>query len=462
MMNADEMHVLPSSFRDPAGFMCETGGEMYRVVTTEGREDVQHFFDSGLYDELGKAALILPHEQVSPSMVGMKDDVRVLRTNRLPFFSYPYEWSYAQFRDAALLTLDVTRRALNRGMILKDASAFNVSFHGTHAYFVDMLSFTRYTEGAPWLAYRQFCEHFLAPLLLSDYSGGQLFTMLQSHVDGIPLGIAASLLPLRSRFRFSESLHVHAHASGIRRFSVTGSQQARQRSTNVGALVESLWGLVSRLPRRRGTSGWSDYYDSTVYSDSEEAEKEQFVRTFIEEITPSAVWDLGSNTGRYARIASELGISTVAMDADPAVVDRMYQEGKARDDRTLLPLVMNIAQPSPRLGWAHEERASLQDRGPVDAALYLGIVHHLRFTHTIPLGKQIEYLAAIARNVVFEWIPPDDINVRRMIAGTVKEFLPYSIDILESELRKYFSVEKRMPVGSTGRLLHHLRLLPVP
>ncbi len=459
MMNRDDAASLPGSFRDPAGFVCEDDGELYRIVTVAGMEDAQRFFDTGLYDEFAASELILPHVRIASSVLGMTDDVLVYRTRKIPFYSYPYEWSFSQFRDAALLTLDVMRRALAKGMILKDASAFNVSFHGSHPYFVDLLSFTRYREGSPWLAYRQFCEHFLAPLLLSDYASGQTFTMLQSHMDGIPLGIAASLLPLRSRFHFSESLHVHIHASGIRRLSGAGSKQVRQRSTNVNALVESLHGLVARLPRRRRTSDWSDYYESTVYSDRDEEEKEQIVRKFLETVTSSAVWDMGSNTGRYARIAAGMGIPTVAMDADPTVVDRMYQEGKARDDRTLLPIVMNVAQPSPRLGWAHEERASLQDRGPVDALLYLGLVHHLRFTHTIPLGNQIRYLAAIAGDVLFEWIPPDDINVRRMIAETVREQLPYSSEIFESALKEYFTVESRAPVGATGRVLYHLRNL---
>lgn len=447
-----------SSFRDPAGYIIDGGDAIYRVVTEQGANDWRELTNSGLYDELLEAGAILPHEQVDEHPLRPSGAAFFLRTERLPFFSYPYEWSFLQLRDAALRTLDVLRRALRRGMILKDGSAFNVTFQGSHPLFIDILSFTRYTSGEPWLGYRQFCEHFLAPLLLSDYTGDVLSRWMQADLDGLPLSTASKLLPLRSRLRFSEALHIHLHAGGIRRYSgLPRDTVKRARATNVSALVASLHELISRLPRKKRSSHWTDYYESTVYTAEEEAEKQRFVEEFLRSVAPRSLWDLGCNTGKYAGLAASMGIPTVAMDADAAVIDALHAGLKAKDNRYLHPIVMNLARPSPRLGWAHGERLSLADRGPADAALYLGLVHHLRFADGIPLDRQYAYLASIARHVLLEWIPPDDANVLRMTRGSIRASLPYSEAIHERALLQCFTIEKTMALGHSGRVLYQLK-----
>ena len=125
----------------------------------------------------------------------------VLRPRELPLISYPYEWCFSQLREAALLTLELQRRALAAGMRLKDASAYNIQFDAGRPILIDTLSFEVGDPTQPWPAYRQFCEHFLAPLALMAYRDPRCGLMLRDFIDGIPVDLAARLMPGRTRLR---------------------------------------------------------------------------------------------------------------------------------------------------------------------------------------------------------------------------------------------------------------------
>ncbi|MCB2203137.1 class I SAM-dependent methyltransferase [bacterium] len=447
--------LLGGSFRDPAGYVFEREGVVFRALRAEGDADYRLLQESGLYDELTGKGLLPAHEEIIGLSALPSDIVRVLRPEQLPFFSYPYEWSFTQLRDAALLTLRVQRMALKHGLTLKDASAFNVSFRGTQPLFADILSFTRYEEGAPWQAYLQFCEQFFVPLLLSRRAGRSVSSLLRAHIDGIPLTLAARMLRGLRRFSPAELLHVHLHARSIRKNmqkvhnSGRPTHQSRQQTL---ALLDSLERTIQKMTAPAPESHWSGYYADTVYDEAETTAKENFIRDSVRKLAPAMVWDLGSNTGRYARIAAEEGATVIAMDADDAVVDAMYREWKKEKREHCTPLVMNLANPSPALGWAHEERLSLEQRGPADLVLYLGLIHHLRYTHMIPLEQQAAYLARIARNVILEWIPPDDPNVKLLARGSRSGFA-YSRELLMISLAEYFDVSYTEMLESSGREL---------
>jgi hypothetical protein len=409
---------------------------------------------SGLLDALVEKGLLLPHEELIGVEGLQAGVVRVLRPRQLPFYSFPYEWSFEQLKDAALLTLRVLRIALKRGMTLKDASAFNISFIGARPVFTDILSLTRHEEGSPWRGYLQFCEQFLVPLLLSRRAGRSVSTLLRSWHDGVPLTVGSRLLRGWTSVRPSQFLHVHLHARSIRRSMhserIAGGER-RQSLQQTLALVDGLERMSRNARAPQVESAWDHYYEDTVYDETDTAQKESVVREWVRRLSPSMVWDLGSNTGRYARIAAEEGIPTFAMDADEAVVDAMYRDARERKDDMLTPLVMNLANPSPALGFAHDERPSLADRGPADLVLYLGLVHHMRFPHMVPLQKQAAFLARIARNVLFEWIPPEDPNVSRIRSGGVRENFPYSRELLLAALDPYFELLEAVTLGASGR-----------
>jgi hypothetical protein len=459
----DHARRVPGSFRDPCGFLFTEGDTLLRQVGEAYRSDYDLLLSTGLYSELVAAALLVPHEEVEhPGCPGESTPYKVLRPERIPFVSYPYEWCFSQLKDAALLTLDVQRRALARGLWLKDASAFNVQFRGGRAVFIDTLSLEAYPEGRPWVAYQQFCEHFLAPLALMSYCDVDLAGILRSELEGIPLPMASRLLPLRSRLRLSLLMHLHLHARAQRRHAGRSNESARRvRETRIPlqglqAMMESLESAVQALRWAPEGTEWGDYYEHTNYSERSRARKEALVARWIEELAPADVWDLGANTGRFSRLASERGIPTVAFDIDPAAVEKCYSDSRDRGDPLLLPLRMNLANPTPALGWDNAERSSLAERGPADLALALALIHHLAIGRNVPLGHIASALARLGRRVVLEFVPKEDSQVARLLATRRDIFPSYTVEGFEAAFAAHFQIEAREPVEGTERILYRL------
>ena len=157
---------LAASFRDPSGYLFTRDGTLYRQINQTYRDNYQTLMDSGLYDQLISEQLLIPHEEVAVEPAEPSSAFKVIRPEPLQFLSYPYERCFSQLKDTALTTLTIQKRALNHGMSLKDCSSYNIQFHHGRPVFIDTLSFEIYREGEPWVAYRQFCQHFLAPLAL--------------------------------------------------------------------------------------------------------------------------------------------------------------------------------------------------------------------------------------------------------------------------------------------------------
>jgi hypothetical protein len=284
--------------------------------------------ESGLAADLMERRWLIRHEEVATRPSHRPLAYKLLKPDQIPFISYPYEWSFSQLRDAALLTLRIQMRAMKFGMALKDASAYNIQFVGARPIHIDTLSFDAIVEGQPWVAYRQFCQHFLAPLALMAHRDARLNQTLRVFLDGIPLDLASRLLPLRTRFRPSLSMHLHLHAHAQRRSARQATPPAaRGRSMSRTALVavlESLRKAIDRLQWHPAGTEWADYYGTTNYSSVAMAEKERLVSRFLQRLRPALVWDLGANVGRFSRLASQQGVYTVAMDSDPAAVEQNY------------------------------------------------------------------------------------------------------------------------------------------
>jgi ribosomal protein L11 methylase PrmA len=382
----------------------------------------------------------------------------------LPFISHPYEWCFSQLRDAALLTLHIQLVALEHGMTLKDASAYNVQFRGSSApVFIDTLSFERYREGQPWVAYRQFCQHFLAPLALIAYRDARLGRLFSVFIDGIPLDLATKLLPWSSRLRPALSMHLHLHARAQRNYAASDTANRASRATSrtissssLRALIEHLQAAISGLAWKPPATEWSDYYNETNYSDEARDEKERLVADALSAISPRAVWDIGANTGRFSRLASSKNIQTVAFDLDAAAVEKNYKASKAAQDHCLLPLVLDLSNPSPALGWAGEERESLEQRGPADVVLALALVHHLAIGNNVPLPRVAEFFARLGRHLIIEFVPKSDSQVQRMLASRADIFTDYTQSGFEAAIDEHFRIEQRYPIAGSQRVLYVL------
>jgi hypothetical protein len=447
---------VPSSFRDPSGFLFVRDKLLLRQVNELYREHYDLLMSSGLYRALVGEGLQIPHEEADLKLAPSPGAYRVLRPEPIPFISYPYEWSFSQLRDAALATLRIQGIALRHGMCLKDASAYNIQFRAGRPVLIDSLSLEKRNEGEPWVAYRQFCEHFLAPLALMSYRDVRLGQLLRSYLEGIPLDLASSLLPLSTRLRFSLASHIHLHASVQKRASRNTAQRNGHRISQAGflGLMQSLEKAVERLRWKPEGTVWADYYDKSNYSAEAFEEKERLVREFLGEIQPRVVWDLGANVGRFSRVAARAGAFTVAFDLDPAAVELNYLECKRSGDTRILPLLLDLANPSPGTGWSHTERASLVERGPADAVLCLALVHHLAIGHNLPLGKIAEFLAMLGPALVIEFVPKEDAQTQRLLATRRDIFDGYRQDAFEAAFGQFFRLRRSEQIRGTQRTLY--------
>ena len=451
-MSADE--VQPASYRDPSGFLFRRDGVLFRHVAPSYAADYDRLTGSGLYRELVDAGLLVAHDEVA--VEGHEDAHRVLRPTPVELVSYPYEWAFSALRDAALLTLEIAARALRRGLVLKDASAFNVQFRGCLPVFIDTLSFEAGCEGEPWVAYRQFCEHFLAPLALMSRLDARLLGLWRAHLDGIPLDLASRLLPRSTWLRFGLAAHLHLHA---RTQAFYASRPAPRRRVTVSrtsllALLDSLRRTVGSLAPRRTPSEWADYERSHAYADETQRAKETTVSRWLERLHPRQVWDLGANVGRFARIAASHGAYTVCFDVDPAVVEMSYRAFRSEARRDLLPLVLDLANPSPGLGWEGREREALEGRGPADALLALALVHHLAIGRNVPLAHLARWMARLAPAAIVEFVPKDDPQTRRLLRSRRDVFSDFTREAFEAAFAGSFRLEASEPLAGSERVLY--------
>lgn len=516
-----------SSFRDPDGFVFTRDGVVYRQVNESHRQRYDHLLASGLYDALVGAGLLVAHEEVDADLAPEPPAYKVLRPEPIPFISYPYEWCVGQLRDAALATLRIQGIALDHGAWLRDASAYNIQFRRGRPLLIDTLSFAPREPDAPWPAYRQFCEHFLAPLALMSLVDVRLGHLLRSQIDGIPLDLASELLPTRTRLRPGLQLHVHAHARSQARHQArqttraaqtkaTGEAKAGRRGT-VGdralrGLIDSLTGAVRKLDWSPPPSVWRDYDELGSYEATAFQHKTELVESFLDDTQPETVWDLGANTGYFSRLAAGKGAATVSLEADPSAVEVGYRrldeqaprppggeaeggrargasdEGGRQDSRAegggakgggaegggaeggadgqtsdspgpgeVLPLLVDLANPSPAQGWQHAERRSLADRGPADLALALALVHHLAIGNNVPLPRILAYLRTLCARLVVEWVPKHDPRVQTLLSGREDVFGQYTQEAFEDAARQGFTIERREPIRESDRVLYLLR-----
>jgi hypothetical protein len=450
--------AVQGSFRDPSGFVYARDGILYRQVNAGFREAFEAFLASGLYDELARDGLLVPHESVALEYAATPDGYAVLRPERIRFISYPYEWSFGQLQDAALLTLEIQERALRKGFTLRDSSAYNVQFRGGRPVFIDTLSFEPRQEGRPWVAYKQFCEHFLLPLTLMSRTDIRCGTLLRSYVDGIPLDLGSRLLPHRSWISLNAVLHIHLHAWAQSKYAgaaVTSAAKGKSLSQqSVLTLVKNLRTAVQKLSWQPAGTEWAEYTSDNNYSDAASRSKRQMVLEHLSTVPAGTVWDLGANTGEYSRAARERAAYVVSFDVDPAAVERNYRGVRAEGEQGILPLLLDLTNPSPGQGWAGLERLSLQERGPADTILALALVHHLAIGHNLPLDRIASYLSTLGRRLIIEFVPKTDSQVSRLLLSRPDIFPGYTQQGFETEFGRHYEIESMARVEDSERLLY--------
>jgi len=447
-----DINFHPSSYRDPSGFVFEKNGVLYRQISSLFKEHFDQFIESGCYNSLVKKNLIIPHEDIHANLTGDASLYKTIKPQKIEFISYPYEWSFDMLKDAALLTLQLVKEGLPFNMILKDATPFNIQWHNGRLIFIDTLSFEKYEE-KPWIAYRQFCENFLGPLLIMHYSKHQLPSLLLSWPDGIPLPVVQSLLPKRSRFSLHTYLHVHLHArvSGKKRSNTEQpTHLSKQKLIN---LISSLQVLIERLKPPEQKSTWSEYYDEAGKRNDYLEQKKKIIINWISNVDINTAVDLGANEGEFARLLSERNIHTLAADFDPYCINKLYNRIKAGVQINIQPLVIDLANPTPAIGVNNKERSSFIDRTKVDLVLALALIHHLAIGRNIPFDMVAEFFSRVGKKLIIEFIPKDDEKIKLMLQQKKDIYTSYSEPNFISAFEKYFHVEDRKIIPGSERVL---------
>ena len=449
----------PGSFRDPSGTVFIRGSQVYRIIFEPGVEDFNAAKDAGIYNRLIETGLLLPFKEIDRPDFAPEGTINCLLHPCLPMVSYPWEWSFSMLKDAALLHLDAMEELIPKGFWLRDASAFNVQYQKTGLRLIDTLSIGRRPSEKPWVAYGQFCSHFLAPLAMAAYRDIRTLGLWRSYIDGFPLDLATNVLPFRHRYLSRLFMHLTLHA----RFQKTADRKqnlGKEKSSHPAKVSEhGLIGLIRSLRRtiqgityKPSSRIWMNYEDIRTYQSEGVAQKSEYVDRVIQRLKPEMVWDMGANKGEFSSIAASYGAFVVSIDGDPSCTEHLYRQVSKNGSKNILPLTMDFANPSPSLGWNGSERLSIQDRGPADLLLALALIHHLVFSCCVPLTLIAQWFAGLTEHLLVEFVPPGDPMVQKLLAHRNNEHHPYNIDQFKESFGDFFHFVDQTTLPN-GRML---------
>ena len=447
------MEKVSGSFRDPSGFVFKENGNLFRQINPCYFHVYNDLKNKKIFDLLWNEGLMIRHQEIknNPSEI-------VLKPEEIPFVSYPYEWSFSQLKEATLLTLNLQKKLLEHGFSLKDASAYNIQFVGCKPIFIDTLSIEYYKEG-PWVAFNQFCKHFLYPLMLMSKIDLQLNKLMQLWIDGIPVDIVDKLLPVSKYFSLNYWLYVKFLNSSQKK-----AENARKKISvklskkQLFKLIDGLIYTVNGLKLKKQKTQWGDYYTFTNYSSDAFDTKTKIVTSLIQKTQPKEVWDLGANNGHFSRLASSNGIHTLAFDIDPIAVEKNYVSCKIHNEDKILPLLLDLTNPSPNIGWNNSERTTIEQRGKADLCLALALVHHLAIGNNVPFGNIANYFSKLCNSLVIEFIPKNDSKVQELLLNREDVFTDYTIENFEEQFSKCFSIEETIPVKDSLRTIYLMKV----
>jgi SAM-dependent methyltransferase len=467
--NAPTARPDPGSFRDPGNRVFTVDGRIYRALDRRNRDAWDALGATRFFGEQMVRGNIVDTELVEGVAVPVEAPAGgwagVLHHRRVPIVSYPYEWTFSMLRDAALLQLDLLDAALAEDMILKDSTPFNVQFVGARPVFIDIGSFEPLEPGDIWVGYRQFLRQYLYPLMLRSYVGIPHQPWLRGDAEGPTAEQMAAMLPARHKARKATVLHVALPARGERRYrDSTRDFRSEFRAAGfkkelIQSNVRGLRATVDGLEWDHGRSTWNTYAAECSHVARDRGPKTAFLERVIAEHHPPTVWDLGANDGHFSRVAATAAGSVLAVDADEEVLDGFYRQLRSEGSNHILPMLQDLAAPSPGLGWRGSERARLEDRSSPDLVLCFAVIHHLVVGRNVPLRQVVDWLADLDSRVILEFVPPGDPMVELLSVNK----RPHEIhgDYDEVSLRRYlavrFVVEAEEPLPESERRLFLLR-----
>ncbi len=449
--------IEKSSFKDKSSTVFIKNGEIYRNIYHSYKANYNKLIQSGLYDYLIKKNLIIPYEEISNNDNNI---YKVIKPQKV-FVTYPWEWCFSQLKDAAIATLNIQLYALKFGMTLKDANCYNIQFKDNKPLLIDTTSFEIYKENEPWTAYKQFCENFLSTLALMAYTDIRLNKLLVTNINGIPLDLAAKLLPKKAFFNLDLFFHIKLHSKLQDKYADNKNKKVnikinKQAQIN---LVQSLLNCVKKLELKNFKTEWNEYYNFTNYEKESFEHKKEIVTSYKDKINPENVWDFGANTGIFTRLFFSCKGEILALDIDALAVENNYLLAKKGNETNIRPLVFDLVNPSPSIGWNNEERTNLLVRSnKPDLVMALALIHHLRITYNIPFYKMRDYFAEISRNLIIEFVDKKDSQIQKMLMNREDVFDDYDMNTFETVFGEKYSILDKTPVKNTDRCMYLMEL----
>jgi hypothetical protein len=450
-----------SSFRDPSGYVFTDEGVVKRVIFPIYFKQFQALTESGFFENLFANKLLIPHKQLSKT-----DTEIVIQPEQIPFITYPYEWSFNMYKEAALLTLKLQKYSIEKGFSLKDASAFNVTFLDGKAIFIDTLSFDLYKENTPWRAYKQFITHFLGPLVLAHYHGAQSLKIMSNFIDGIPIKMIASMLPFKTKlnpFLYS-NIHLLAKFEDKHNEDYKGETKVTSLSKK-GQLniIESLYDFIKHL-KLKEHSEWGNYYNKTNYIDEAFNLKSEIINKWISNLKAEALIDVGGNDGTFVRKIDRKLKHTLVCDIDNNAVDFNYKQIKENKETYITPFVLDVLNPSASIGFQNTERDSFLDRIKTfspDVTLALAVIHHMSLSGNVTFDMSAQFFASFSKHLIIEFPKRNDSWVQRLLNSKVDfkdHFDFYNIENFETSYLKYFELVEKQDIHNSERVMYLLKV----
>ncbi len=449
--------IVSSSYKDNSGYVFLYEGEYYRAVSQAYEKEYAQLMQSGLYDSLVHKKLLIAHQETET--IPLENDVvRILYPTQIPVISYAYEWSFSMLKEAALCTLNNALEGMKFGMMLKDANTFNIQFLNGAPILIDTLSFETYQDNESWIAYRQFCEHFIAPLVLMKYCNASLNKLMLAYPNGIPLEVCKSMLPLKARF----NMHVYLHIFLQNRIASkpthnNGNTKQYFSKQKLFTLLEGLKSFVSSLELKKAKTIWDNYYNETILSQGYLQDKKTIVNSYLELIPFQTLLDLGANDGEFSLLYKNTSKQIIALDEDRNCIEKLYRQCKQESVQNILPLICNLTNPSPDLGWNNDERPALFKRINADVTLSLALIHHLAIANNLPLEKIISFLHSLSPYLIIEFVEKEDPKVQQLLANRKDIFDSYNLQHFKTVIADFYDIQKETKITNTYRILFLLK-----
>lgn len=450
-----------SSFRDSSGnIFLDNENQLLRKINPIYFKQFKALNKSSFYTKIIEKQFLIPHEIVEENASEI-----VIKPTIIPFFTYPYEWSFSQYKHAALQTLKIQKMALENGFSLKDASAFNITFYKSKPILIDTLSFDFYEEDEPWRAYKQFISHFFGPLVLSKYLGTEYLKSLQHKIDGYSIEDIAKILPFSSKLNPIVYTNIHLLAKYDKKYDgvkAKGNKKVKISKKSQLNIIESLYNYIKKLEISE-TSEWNNYYDLKNYNDTSFQLKKEVLKNWIPKIKGTKIVDFGGNDGTFSRIFDNDELDFLVLDIDANAVDQNYKKVLTNKENYILPIVMDILSPSPAIGFENKERFSFLDRlkkHEIDVSLALALIHHITLTGNIPFEMSAAFFSTYSPYLIIEFPDREDSWVQFILESKhdfKSYFNDYTLANFELQYSKYFDIMEKVKIENTERTLFLLK-----